>query len=60
MVPLKRFRARFGYSQAGLARLVRVDRSYISRLERGERLPGRALLVRFCRVFNCQVEELLT
>jgi transcriptional regulator with XRE-family HTH domain len=42
---LRRFRERAGLSCNELARLVAVDPSYISRLERGEREPPRRLVV---------------
>lgn len=43
---LRWYRERTGVSQARLARLVGVDHSYVSRLERGERRPSRDLVVR--------------
>lgn len=43
---LRWYRERTGVSQARLARLVRVDHSYVSRLERGERRPSRDLILR--------------
>ncbi|HLI28154.1 MAG TPA: helix-turn-helix transcriptional regulator [Chloroflexota bacterium] len=42
---LRQFRERAGLSCNELARLVAVDPSYISRLERGEREPPRRLVV---------------
>ncbi len=49
-----------GWTQAELARRVRVDPSYIPRIEQGDRLPSIALMSRFATVFSSSLADLLS
>ena len=54
---IKEFRAREGYTQADLAKLVGVRRETISFVENGEYNPSLLLATRIARVFNEAVED---
>jgi putative transcriptional regulator len=54
---IKEFRARMGYTQADLAKLVGVRRETISFVENGEYNPSLLLAVRIATVFGEPVEE---
>jgi putative transcriptional regulator len=54
---IKEFRAREGYTQADLAKLVGVRRETISFVENGEYNPSLLLATRIARVFNELVED---
>ncbi len=54
---IKEFRARMGYTQADLARLVGVRRETISFVENGEYNPSLLLAVRIANAFDEPVEE---
>ena len=58
-IRLRELRQARELSQGRLAQMVKVHRSYITRLEQGERLPGRELLFRLARTFGVRAEELL-
>jgi transcriptional regulator with XRE-family HTH domain/lipopolysaccharide biosynthesis regulator YciM len=49
-----------GWSQKRLARASFVDNSHISRIERGEREPGRPVLERIATALGCTADYLLT
>ena len=44
-------------SRADLARRVGVSRSYITRLEKGERTPSIEVACRIASYFGCSIEE---
>ncbi len=54
---IKELRARMGYTQADLAKLVGVRRETISFVENGEYNPSLLLAVRIATAFDEQVEE---
>ncbi len=54
---IKEFRARMGYTQADLAKLVGVRRETISFVENGEYNPSLLLAVRIANAFDEPVEE---
>jgi len=45
-------------SRSGLARKLRVNRSYITLLEKGLRKPSAEMLFRMSKVFGCPVTDL--
>jgi putative transcriptional regulator len=54
---IKELRARMGYTQADLAKLVGVRRETISFVENGEYNPSLLLAVRIATAFSEPVEE---
>jgi putative transcriptional regulator len=54
---IKELRARMGYTQADLAKLVGVRRETISFVENGEYNPSLLLAVRIANAFDEPVEE---
>lgn len=54
---IKEFRAREGYTQADLAKLVGVRRETISFVENGEYNPSLLLAARIARTFGEAIEE---
>jgi transcriptional regulator with XRE-family HTH domain len=46
-------------SRADLARLLDLDLSYLGMIERGVRVPGIALLFKFCDLLDLKPEELI-
>lgn len=58
---LKEWRARrgkHGIKKADLARHLRVDRAFITRLEQGKARPSLELALRIARYFGCPVEAI--
>lgn len=53
---IKEFRAREGYTQADLAKLVGVRRETISFVEKGEYNPSLLLAARIAHTFNEAIE----
>ncbi len=58
-IRLKELRESKKLSQEQLARALNVHRSYITKIEKGERLPGRDLLIKIANKFGCSVEDLI-
>ena len=56
---VKQLRERFRWTQGQLADRTGLARSYITRLEMGERNPKRETLERFAEAFRMSVDELL-
>jgi transcriptional regulator with XRE-family HTH domain len=56
---LKALREDLHLSQGQLARSVGVHRSYITRIERGQRVPGLGLLYELAQHLGCRVEDLV-
>jgi putative transcriptional regulator len=54
---IKEYRAREGYTQADLAKLVGVRRETISFVENGEYNPSLLLAARIARVFGEAIED---
>jgi putative transcriptional regulator len=54
---IKEFRAREGYTQADLAKLVGVRRETISFVENGEYNPSLLLAARIAKTFNEAIED---
>ncbi|MBN2335741.1 helix-turn-helix transcriptional regulator [Candidatus Bathyarchaeota archaeon] len=54
---IKELRARMGYTQADLAKLVGVRRETVSFVENGEYNPSLLLAVRVARAFGESVED---
>jgi putative transcriptional regulator len=58
---LKEWRARQaqrGISKAALARRIRVNRSYVTKLEQGKAAPSLLLALQLAQYFGCTVDEL--
>ena len=53
---IKEFRARMGYTQADLAKLVGVRRETISFVEKGDYNPSLLLAARIAHTFNEPIE----
>ena len=56
---IKEFRAREGYTQADLAKLVGVRRETISFVEKGDYNPSLLLAARIAHTFNEPIETVL-
>ena len=57
---IRRLRVRNGLSQEGLALEAEIDRSYMSRLERGVENPTIAILDKVARALKTPVAELFS
>ena len=55
---LKEFRSKRGWSCGQVAVRLQIDRSYVSKLEKGEQDPSAKIMLRLARLFDCPVEEL--
>ena len=58
---LKEWRARQaqrGISKATLARRIRVNRSYVTKLEQGKAVPSLQVALQLAEYFGCTVDEL--
>ena len=58
---LKEWRARQaqrGISKAALARRIRVNRSYVTKLEQGKAVPSLQVALQLAEYFGCTVDEL--
>lgn len=56
---IRRERERLEIAQDQFALLAHVDRSYYGKLERGERQPSLALMLRIAGAMGCPASELL-
>ena len=56
---LKDLRTERKLSQGQVAMRVGVHRSYIAKIEHGQRMPGRDLLFRLANIFGCRVDDLI-
>jgi transcriptional regulator with XRE-family HTH domain len=52
-------RKTLGISQEALAAMTDVDRSHMSKLERGVHLPNLAMILKLARVLNCKPGKLV-
>ena len=50
--------AQRGISKAALARRIRVDRSYVTKLEQGKAAPSLLVALQLAQYFGCTVDEL--
>lgn len=48
-----------GISKAALARKIGVSRSYITRIEKGERVPSVPILFKLSRALGCPVTAII-
>ncbi len=56
---LKEFREARGLTQGQLAMRMRLDRSYIARIEHGQRVPALETAFRLARFFKCSLEDMI-
>jgi transcriptional regulator with XRE-family HTH domain len=54
---LRELRSRAGLSQEGLALKARLDRTYVSGIERGERNPSMANLLKLAEALDVSLSE---
>lgn len=59
-IALKKFRNDAGISQDALAKYCKLDRTFISLLERGERQPTISTLYKVAAALDITVQQLLT
>ena len=57
---LKEFRAKAGYNQQEMGRLVGASRQTISQIERGDYSPSVTLALKLARALNVTVEEIFS
>jgi transcriptional regulator with XRE-family HTH domain len=55
---LREVRSKHGLSQEGLAHAAKLDRTYVSGIERGERNPSLANLLRLADALGIRLSEL--
>lgn len=55
---LKELRAREGFNQTQLAKLVKISRQTVSLIEREEFVPSLLIAVRIARIFNEPIENI--
>jgi transcriptional regulator with XRE-family HTH domain len=56
---LKRLREEYGFSQEGLALEANVDRSFLSKMERGIRQPSITILFKLCDALEYPADKLV-
>ena len=56
---LRILRTRNGWSMADLAPKLEVTRAYIGRMERGEKMPNAAMILKIADVFNISIDRLM-
>ncbi len=56
---LKRIRTKKKLSQGAIARILEVDKGYISNIENGKKNPTLATIERLANAINVSVDELL-
>ena len=59
VVNMKKVRAKKKLSQGALARLLEVDKGYISNIENGKKNPTLATIERLANAISVSVDELL-
>ena len=57
---LRKNRGKDGMSRSTLARKIGVDRSYIYRLEKGQRKPSLETAIKIANFFNVTLDRLLS
>ncbi len=58
-IKLREFREKRNLTQGQVAMRVGVDRSYITRIEHGQRVPGTAVLFRLAKTLGCRMEDVI-
>jgi transcriptional regulator with XRE-family HTH domain len=56
---LRALRTRKGWSMADLAPRLEVTRAYIGRMERGEKIPNAAMILRIANTFDVSIDLLM-
>lgn len=56
---LQRLRQRQGLSQSQLAEMLGVTRTHVSRMERGEKIPNIAMLLKISNIFGVTTDLLI-
>ncbi|MFA5249481.1 MAG: helix-turn-helix transcriptional regulator [Candidatus Paceibacterota bacterium] len=56
---LKRIRTEKGISQGSIARMLKIDKAFISNIENGKTNPTLATIERIAAAINVSVDELL-
>jgi DNA-binding Xre family transcriptional regulator len=57
---LKRWRARSGLTQEGLAHEAGITTSYVSQVQGGRKVPTLTTILKLCRALECTPSELLS
>jgi putative transcriptional regulator len=55
---LEMYRRQYGKSLGQIARAVGADKSHISRIASGKRLPGLVLALKLASYFNIKIEDM--
>lgn len=55
---VRKFRIRNGFSLRGLADVLRISHTTVSKIEKGELIPSSELLIKISKAFNVKVSEL--
>jgi transcriptional regulator with XRE-family HTH domain len=56
---VRKIRKLNGFSQEGLALMCEIDRTYISKVERGVANPSLLILARIAKILNTSISELV-
>lgn len=56
---LREFREARGLTQGQLAMQMKMDRSYVTRIEHGQRIPALETAYRLARFFKCPLEDMI-
>jgi transcriptional regulator with XRE-family HTH domain len=56
---LRQLRTRNGWSMADLAPKLEITRAYIGRMERGEKIPNAAMILKIADIFNISIDRLM-
>lgn len=56
--PIRKMREKIGMTQAELAKKMKVDTSYVSRLEKDGKIISSSALTKAAQAFGCHVEDL--
>ena len=56
---LRILRQRRGISQAQLGDILEVNQTYVGKMERGEKIPNLAMLLKLTQIFNVSADILI-
>ncbi len=56
---LRILRQRRGISQAQLGDMLEVNQTYVGKMERGEKIPNLAMLLKITQIFNVSADILI-
>jgi len=56
---LQSLRKQHGYSQRKLAQLLEVDQRHVSRMERSEKIPNAAMILKIANLFEVLIDKLM-